>query len=52
MFSLHMERWNYIAIGGHTGRKLCISEFLLEIFMLSPVRRNSVTSSLYKDWRT
>ena len=47
-----MEHWIYNATGGHTGRKLCISEFLLEIFMLSPVRRNSVTSSLYKDWRT
>lgn len=47
-----MERWNYIAIGGHTGWKPCISGLLPEIFMFSPVRRNSVTSSLYKDWRT
>ena len=31
-----MERWNYIAIGGYTGRKLCITGLLLEIFILWP----------------
>lgn len=52
IFSLYIGRWIYIATGGYTGRKLCISEFLFEILMFSPVRRNSVMSSFYKDWRT
>lgn len=31
-----MEHWIYNATGGYTGRKLCITGLLLEIFILWP----------------